>query len=178
MANTNLPRGTILMAGTSQIEDWFNMNGVGIGEYKGWYIFDGRNGTPDLRKRFLVGRDSSHGDYSNIGLKGGSEKVQLAINDLSNHSHSIDVKTSTTPSHDHFYNDVTYADGCDFPVPMYRGIRSDTAHNRACQIGRRTDPAGDHSHTVSGMTSAVGSNSPIENRPPYYVVSYIIYIGY
>ena len=57
--------------------------------------------------------------------------------------------------------DVTYADGCDLLVPTYRGIRSGTANNRACQIGRTTEATGN-----------IGGNKPQENRPPYYVVVY------
>jgi hypothetical protein len=57
IANTALPRGTILMIGSSEIDNWFNLLGVGLGEYRGWFLCDGRNGTPDLRGKFAVGRD-------------------------------------------------------------------------------------------------------------------------
>ena len=32
---TMLPRGTILMVATDEVDDWFNLNGKGIGEYAG-----------------------------------------------------------------------------------------------------------------------------------------------
>ena len=48
-----LPRGTIVMIGTTEIDQWFNMNGAGLGEYQGWYLCDGRNSTPDLNGKFL-----------------------------------------------------------------------------------------------------------------------------
>ena len=47
-ACTLLPRGTILLIGSSEIDNWFNLNGVGLGEYAGWFLCDGRNGTPDI----------------------------------------------------------------------------------------------------------------------------------
>ncbi|CAF3352610.1 unnamed protein product [Rotaria socialis] len=126
-----------------------------LGEYSGWYICDGRNGTPDLRGRFLVGRDA---------LNSGSSYSQIA-------------QTSAAGAHAHYYHDITYADGCDIVVPTYRGIRSGTPNNKACQIGRTTAAAGQHDHSISVSTSRVGSSAPQENRPPYYVVAYIIYIG-
>ena len=52
--NTKLPRGTVLMIASAEIDDWFNLNGKGLGEYAGWYLCDGRNGTPDLRGRFVT----------------------------------------------------------------------------------------------------------------------------
>ena len=32
LASTSLPRGTILMVGTADIDNWFNMIGAGLGE--------------------------------------------------------------------------------------------------------------------------------------------------
>ena len=54
-----LPNGIILAADTKKISSMFDLNGKGTGDYKNFYICDGRNGTPDLRKRFLVGVDDS-----------------------------------------------------------------------------------------------------------------------
>ncbi|CAF3389846.1 unnamed protein product [Rotaria socialis] len=154
-SNIGLPRGTVVMVASSEMDHWFNINGKGLGEYSGWYICDGRNGTPDLRGRFLVGRDA---------LNSGSSYSQIA-------------QTSAAGAHAHYYHDITYADGCDIVVPTYRGIRSGTPNNKACQIGRTTAAAGQHDHSISVSTSRVGSSAPQENRPPYYVVAYIIYIG-
>ena len=33
--NTMLPRGTIIMVASDDVDDWFNLNGKGIGEYAG-----------------------------------------------------------------------------------------------------------------------------------------------
>lgn len=177
--NTMMPRGSVIMIASSVINQWFNAYGQGLGEYNGWFLCDGRNGTPDLRGKFLVGRDefTSGSAYSRVGMTGGTEFVQLAGGHLPSHSHQFHAQTSQSGSHTHRYMDVTYADGCDFPVPMYRGIRSGTAHNRACQIERYADASGIHDHSVGGATSSVGSNSPHENRPPFYVVAYIIFQG-
>jgi microcystin-dependent protein len=178
-SNTRLPRGTVLMIASTEMDDWFNINGKGLGEYAGWYICDGRNGTPDLRGRFVVGRDvlNSVSSYSSIGMKGGLDKVVLTAAQMPNHSHTFQAQTSASGAHSHSYNDITYADGCDVIVPTYRGIRSGTSNNRACQIGRTTGATSNHNHIISGATSNIGGNQPQENRPPYYVIAYIIYIG-
>ncbi|CAF1158378.1 unnamed protein product [Didymodactylos carnosus] len=177
--NTKLPRGTVLMIASAEMDDWFNINGKGLGEYSGWYICDGRNGTPNLSGRFVVGRDvlNSGSSYSNIGMKGGLDKVVLTVNEIPSHSHTFQAQTSASGAHSHNYNDITYADGCDVIVPMYRGIKSGTANNRACQVGRTTEAASDHVHTMHGSTSNIGGNAAQENRPPYYVIAYIIYTG-
>ncbi|CAF4575904.1 unnamed protein product [Rotaria socialis] len=178
-SNIGLPRGTVVMVASSEMDHWFNINGKGLGEYSGWYICDGRNGTPDLRGRFLVGRDAlnSGSSYSQIGMTGGLDSVVLTPDQMPNHSHTFQAQTSAVGAHAHYYHDITYADGCDIVVPTYRGIRSGTPNNKACQIGRTTAAAGQHDHSISGSTSRVGSSAPQENRPPYYVVAYIIYIG-
>ena len=38
-ARTMLPRGTILMCATEEINNWFNLDGKGLGEYAGRPIF-------------------------------------------------------------------------------------------------------------------------------------------
>lgn len=55
--NTSLPRGTIL--------PWY---GTQKSVPNGWAICDGRNGTPDMRNRFLMGVEST----DEIGVAGGS----------------------------------------------------------------------------------------------------------
>ncbi|CAF2105046.1 unnamed protein product [Rotaria magnacalcarata] len=167
------------MIASAEMDDWFNINGKGLGEYSGWYICDGRNGTPDLRGRFLVGRDvfNSDASYSNIGNKGGLDKVVLTVDEMPSHFHTFQAQTSASGEHSHNYNDITYADGCDVIVPTYRGIASGRANNKACQIGRTTQQTSAHSHSISGSTGNIGGSKPQENRPPYYVIAYIIYIG-
>ena len=52
-----------------------------------WYLCNGQNGAPDLRKRFLVGKDGNFPEYSSIGKTGGLEKVKLTINEMPSHTH-------------------------------------------------------------------------------------------
>jgi len=91
------PGGTsIVMIASRQVDYWFNMNGKGLEEYTGWYICDGRNGTPDLRGRFVVERDvlSSNSSYPNISMTGGLDKVTLTVDEMPIHSHTFEADTS------------------------------------------------------------------------------------
>jgi microcystin-dependent protein len=169
---------SILMLSSQEMLKLFDANGKGFNEMAGWYLCDGRNGTPNLKGKFLVGRDQfTPGSYANVGMTGGQDYVQLSGEELPVHSHQFSAQTSATGWHQHRYMDVTYADGCDFIVPRYRGIRSGDANNRACQIERFTDPTDNHGHSVSGTTSGSGASKAHENRPPYYVIAYIIFLG-
>jgi microcystin-dependent protein len=176
---TKLPRGTVLMVASKQIDKWFTINGHGIGEYAGWYLCDGRNGSPNLNGRFPVGRELLKPDsvYFDIGNTGGTEYVKLKESNMPSHSHIFSATTSSSGAHAHFYKDLVYPDGCDVSIDMNRGVRSGTHNNRGCERTMVTENSGSHTHTVSGSTSISGSNEPHENRPPYYVLSFIIYIG-
>jgi hypothetical protein len=114
-----LPRGTILSVGTSEIDFWFNMQGIGLGEYAGWYICDGRNGTPDLRGRFIIGRDPSNTMMSNafdqVGLTGGSYSAKLNEKNLPTHSHDVKLTSSSNGAHQHKYVDNVFGNRVTVP---------------------------------------------------------------
>jgi microcystin-dependent protein len=57
----------------------------------GWLLCDGKNGTPDLRSRFIVGSGQGTGlsNYS-INATGGVESVTLTVDQMPAHSHSHD----------------------------------------------------------------------------------------
>jgi microcystin-dependent protein len=57
----------------------------------GWLLCDGKNGTPDLRSRFIVGSGQG-GGLSNYSLNatGGVESVTLTVDQMPAHSHSHD----------------------------------------------------------------------------------------
>jgi microcystin-dependent protein len=183
IANTALPRGTILMIGSSEIDNWFNLLGVGLGEYRGWFLCDGRNGTPDLRGRFVVGRDvmNSQSNYVNMGSKGGNEFITLTKNQMPTHSHGVNLNTNSNGAHSHSYVDTLFPMH-NGPVyyPLYPHCAS--ASFSSCGVkwfnrNENTTDSGAHTHNVNGQTNDSGSSQPIDNRPPYYVVAYIIFKG-
>ena len=91
---TLVPRGTILQVASCIIQQSFNSDGYGMGDYDGWVICNGQNGTPDLRGRFLVGQDLTRIDYSVIGSTGGKSSVKLDETNLPEHQHYFDTYTS------------------------------------------------------------------------------------
>ena len=64
----------------------------------GWALCDGRNGTPDLRDRFIVGSGGEYAQYST----GGESQHTLTVSEMPSHDHDINVKKSiascTNPS--------------------------------------------------------------------------------
>lgn len=75
------------MVSSDEIDNWFNLLGAGVGEYLGWFICDGINGTPDFRGRLLVRQDVFDGnsDYSQSGNTGGINKNLLEESHLPPH---------------------------------------------------------------------------------------------
>lgn len=63
----------------------------------GWALCDGRNGTPDLRDRFIVGAGR---EYS-VGDTGGANEVTLTIDQIPPHSHNITLRGTRFTGHIH-----------------------------------------------------------------------------
>lgn len=127
----------------------------------GWALCDGTNGTPNLSGRFVVGFDKNTGDYNVTGKTGGANQVVLTSVQMPTHSHS--GTTSNSGNHTHSFTGATKkGDGT--------GTGSSNAYYGA--LTRTTAAAGIHSHSFE--TNPTGGNQPHENRPPYYVLAYII----
>ena len=68
-----IPKGTIVM--------WF---GAANAIPAGWAACNGRNGTPDLRDRFVVGAGNAY----EVGTRGGQNEVTLSLNQIPAHDHA------------------------------------------------------------------------------------------
>ena len=145
----------------------------------GWALCDGQNGTPDLRGRFVVGWNPSDGDYNPVGRTGGAASVTLQAGQMPAHAH--DGHTGPVGAHQHWI-EGTDADGLSW---RRRRIPGETTVDMGYGGGRNADPGGDHwrglvntdtmgDHTHRFSTSAAGGNQPHENRPPYFVLAYIM----
>ena len=129
----------------------------------GWALCDGRNSTPDLRGRFVVGYDSTdidynivkklgpvHTDADGITYTGAStqeaKQIKLTANQsgLRDHSHTYYINGYGDP------NPYAFPEG-----PEYG--RENTTYNTTGVNG--------------GAKPAIDSH---ENRPPFYVLAYII----
>lgn len=100
---TNAPESTLDVAGGVHVQGDVQVNGVikdrtgfvippgGIIMWsgdparipEGWVLCNGKNGTPDLRDRFVLG----HGPTSPMHGTGGASKVALAIKHMPRHNH-------------------------------------------------------------------------------------------
>lgn len=131
---------------------------------KGWQLCDysiipGTNKrTPDLRGRFIVGYSKDESDYGLIGKTGGKKSVTLSKNELPSHSHSFK---------NYFYSEKNRSavggDGYDqFSKNIIGSNDTDEDNNRL--------------YYMNSTTNSTGSGNAFDNRPPYYVLAYIIKI--
>lgn len=127
----------------------------------GWALCDGKNNTPNLKGRFIVGYDDDPKatDYNKIGNYAGNKTVKLTSAHLPEHSHLNGTAT------------VNYGESI---AQVYERTSQDVADSIAnCVVD-----IGMHEPNVQGRTSKTGYNentiTPIDIRPPYYVLAYIM----
>ena len=100
---------------------------------------------PDLRGRFIVGYNVSDTDYGDYGKVGGEKTHRLSIDEM--------------PAHTHGQNLWSEASG-DWKSGGRNSHPNSTSHHD------RT--------TAFGKTDSTGGGAAHENRPPYYVLAYIM----
>lgn len=150
--DTRLPKGLISM--------W---SGTNIPE--GWALCDGTNDTPNLAGRFIVGHAQDKKDYDEIGKTGGLEQVILTKEQLPSHRHPGTTNTAGNHSHSISHKASKNSSGDSLKTITMDGENHGTR-------SLTTDTKGNHSHNFN--TDKVGSDQPHENRPPYYVLAYIM----
>jgi len=147
---TGVPPGAIVM--------W---SGLLANIPSGWALCDGSNGTPDLRDRFILG--AAVGE--NPGATGGSNSITLTTDQLPAHTHVATM--SEAGEHTHrigFYNN---SPGSSFTISqssLQIGITS--------WLDGLTLPSGLHTHNLS--VSNTGNGSPIDSRPNFYKLAFIM----
>lgn len=135
---------------------------------EGWQLCDGTNGTPDLSGMFIVGYDPENLDYDAVGKQGGTKEVTLTENQMPSHNHA--GNTNTTGSHRHSTQIRTDKAGNGNGEAL---IGSD--NNDEGLVPYFSDYQGNHSHSFT--TNNKGGGAAHENRPPYYVMAYITFVG-
>lgn len=157
---STVPQGTIL--------SWF---GQLSNIPSGFALCDGKNGTPDLRNRFIVGA----GDQYKLSATGGEDKHILTINEMPSHNHDAASAVGYFRSRSNtFYNGgrgpsktlgMNAASGC-FSV-VESGLRSEgNADSNRTEYVIKFDG--------SKIVKSQGSDQGHENRPPYYALYYIM----
>ena len=150
----------------------------------GWALCDGSNGTPNLSGRFVVGYHSTDGDYN------APQKVGPVFTDAdgtSTGTNSIDAKQvrltgpqSGVASHTHTATDLGHQHAYWDQQAPQSGTGYDSGGNR--DIGWNTDyprtNVTGHANITVATNAVASATESIENRPPFYVLAYIIKLNY
>jgi hypothetical protein len=120
---------------------------------QGYVLCDGSNGTPDLRGRFIVGYHAGDSDYNAIGKTGGLKTVTLTIAQMPSHNHGGNTG-STNRRTNHWRTTVS---------------RDVIGANSQDVLGWNSSDEG-HNHSISSQ----GGGEAHENRPPYFVLAFIM----
>ena len=130
----------------------------------GWEICDGTASVhnpsilkPDLMGRFPIGLSQVDTAYTRPGAKGGNNQLTLELNNIPQHAH---VYTADANSAGKFGSVET-----GFPN-VYSGSTE--------KVSGTAGAAGDQGEAQAYLTSKVGGSKPVDNRPAYTVVCFII----
>lgn len=131
----------------------FNKNGTASGMFC----------LPDLRGRFIVGQ-GSESDYNTIGNTGGEKEHTLTPEETAMIAHDHTASCSNGGEHRHKILSESGDDGGSGQHELGSGDN-----------GKTTESAGAHSHTITiGSTASRNAYTAHENRPPYFVLFYIM----
>lgn len=157
------PKGTIIT--------WSGRNIPG-----GWALCDGRNGTPDLRGRFILGQGSSSPPMGpglgnrRKGATGGAETHRLTGSQMPHHNHSM----RPNGKHNHVFPGDDWLMGAHDKGGWTNRTTGSFDYDARSGGGNgriyRTSDSGNHTHHINHT----GGNQPHNNMPPFYVLAYII----
>lgn len=155
---TSVPQGTIL--------PWYGK----LDEIPdGFYLCDGKNGTPDLRNRFIVGA----GDAYKLTDIGGENEVTLKAPQVGSHYHRWGYHNGNNGGYF-----LTSADSF-VKAPLESWVRagkwngSNGGGYNGWDGGSGTN-FGRGQNLVTSNAIATEAQKPHENRPPYYALYYIM----
>ena len=184
-SNLGIPSGVIVL--------W---SGAANAIPSGWVLCDGQNSTPNLAGRFVVGYSDSDNDYD-VGDTGGNYTQTLSTNQIPAHTHGDgnystsntgahthsdgNYSTSNTGAHSHTYSNAVTG---TYNEPRNLGVGSDGGANQSGttsntgahshDVTGNSGSNGNHSHDVTGSSGSTGGGQPIDIRPPYYALCYIM----
>ena len=128
----------------------------------GFALCDGKNGTPDLRDRFLVGAGNAY----KLGDIGGENSIKLEATQIGNHYHAFGSYDS---NNGHFIRLPSYA---TFPMPPGSGRA--WWNGKGDWRGFEGPFATQSLDLVTSLAISTAAQEAHENRPPYYALHYIM----
>ncbi|MCM1302099.1 MAG: phage tail protein [Alistipes senegalensis] len=111
---------------------------------------------PDLRGRFIVGYHPSDADYDSYGEAGGEKQHQLTVDEMPAHAH---------PTKDYYFAE-SYGNGATLTGVDHVG--------KSVRGSGKSDGDNDYLYYYTHATESQGGDAQHENRPPYYVLAYIM----
>jgi hypothetical protein len=156
---------------------------------RGWKMCDGRNGTPDLRGRFILGANPTSG-WQRPNTRGGSSTKRLSISEMPKHNHGGKTNTSGNHRHSGYTN---YGGNHNHSWSASRQRAGTDDHNNTSELSKgdrshsdvirkttnttgnhrhsfTTNYGGNHNHTVGYN----GSGRDFSIMPPFYTLFFIM----
>lgn len=173
--------GSILYDVNAKLRQQLKDQGNPFGEWQGSPLL------PDLRERFVVGAGGDNttvsGNAYNVGDKGGIINNMLTLKNIPEHEHQFNLKYGPSTTSRKFDTPTigSGANGID-SVSDGGGQWTTTAFNLGNQGGiwsagpsPKKDGPGFTSKNINNLSGYYPNDpTPIENRPPYFALCYII----
>lgn len=177
---TSVPQGTIL--------PWYGK----LDEIPdGFYLCDGKNGTPDLRNRFLVGA----GDTYKLRDIGGEDQVTLTGTQIGNHYHYWSSMYTSDPYSESYKRtglklvsfgyDSNISSYFDAPFPTGKKMLcffTNNANLSSVNMNARfisvSDFSSEKMEYITSLAVGTDAKESHENRPPYYALYYIMKVQF
>lgn len=134
----------------------------------GWQLCDGTNGTPDLSGMFIAGYDPDDVAHAAIGKIGGASEITLSEAQIPAHNHGGSVYI---PGHKH---------SLPKPVPGKGGLTDQnglTVKDDNILSTDISETSLSSSQTVNFTIGSKGGGQAHENRPKFYTMAWIAYVG-
>ena len=187
--------GIIMWSGSVANFETSGLGKSGTNMY-GWALCNGQNGSPDLRGRFVVGY-GLNGDFVGNDLNGNSvwdaNYASIGESNKGERTHKLTANESGLRQHNHVVSGNTYTDAahkhtgrgtkqCEYDAGGAHFARADwdgdpPPEDLGGGAGPVTRTDGAHSHQINITSQNKGPLDAIdyhENRPPYFVIAYII----